>query len=301
MNWNPRKRVYSPASQSEATTYSWPVRKLRNRVFALLLSAMFLASSGLVAESASAQESPPSATAGSAPQPTDAQAVEQRADLYMVRKYYPEAAELYRKLTAMQPKNALFQNKLGIAYHQMQNLDMAKRSYRRAIQLNPQYAQAINNLAAVEYAQKNYRPAILTYLKALQITPGDAVIYSNLGTAYFAFEKFEYAVASYRYALLLDPMIFRRSGRVGTIVQQHDERNSAELNFYLAKTYAGLGDAENTLQYLRKAWEEGFPDILKAVNEDKVFAFLAGDTRFLDLMLLFESSEKEAAGGQPSP
>ena len=90
------------------------------------------------------QESIASPTAGSQ-LPNDVTSWEQRGDLYMVRKYYAEAAEAYRKLTGLQPKNAVFYNKLGIAHHQLQDLESARKAYRRAIQLNPKYAQAINN------------------------------------------------------------------------------------------------------------------------------------------------------------
>ncbi|HEY7680487.1 MAG TPA: tetratricopeptide repeat protein, partial [Terriglobia bacterium] len=180
---------------------------------------------------------------------SDPKAVEQRGDLFMVRKFYPEAVEAYRRLTTLEPNNALFHNKLGIAYHQMQNFNAAKRSYRRAIQLNAQYAEAVNNLAAIEYAEKNYRSAILTYLKALAISPKDPVVYSNLGTAYFAYDKYEYAVACYRYALMIDPGIFERTGRSGSIVHQRDVKDIAAFNFYMAKTYASLNNLEDTLLY----------------------------------------------------
>lgn len=241
-------------------------------------------------------------TLGNAPQesvatqlPNDPVSIEQRGDLYMMRKYFAEAAEAYRKLTNLQPKNALFFNKLGIAHHQLQDLESARKAYRRAIQLNPKYAQAINNLAAVEYAEKRYRNAIQTYLKALKITPRDAVIYSNLGTAYFAQEKFEYATVCYRYALQLDPEVFRRSGRVGTIVQARDEKNSGVFNFYMAKTYASTGNVDETLQSLRKAWEEGFPKLRQAILSDEAFQFLAAEPRFQELLALMEPSEKESA------
>ena len=225
-----------------------------------------------------------------------ARVLENRADLFMVRKYFPEAVQAYKRLAELEPQNAAYQNKLGIAYHQMQDLNSAKRAYRKAMELNPNYAQALNNLAAVEYSQKNYRAAILTYLKALQLSPNDAVMYSNLGTAYFAYEKYEYAMTSYRYALLLDPEIFRRSGRAGSIVHQRDNENVGAFNFYLAKVYAEMGKPEETLLHLEKAWEEGFPDILKTL-QDKVFAFLYEDPRFLDLVSRIQASEQQK---QPS-
>ena len=220
------------------------------------------------------------------------QVLENRADLFMIRKYYPEAIQAYKGLVELEPKNALYHNKLGIAYHQVQDLNSAKKAYRKALELKSNYAQALNNLAAVEYAQKNYRAAILTYLKALQLSPNDGVIYSNLGTAYFAYKNYEYAMTSYRYALLLDPEIFRRSGRTGSIVHQRDTENVGAFNFYLAKVYAELGQAEETVSHLEKAWEEGFPDLLKAL-QDKVFAFLIEDPRFLELVSRIQAAEQQ--------
>ncbi|MBI4459526.1 MAG: tetratricopeptide repeat protein [Acidobacteria bacterium] len=224
----------------------------------------------------------------------DAQALEQRADLHMARKEYADAANLYRRLTQMEPENAVYLNKAGIAYHLLQDLDEAKKFYRRAAQANPKYGHAINNLASIEYAQKNYRSAILSYVKALEITPNDAVIYSNLGTAYFAYKKYDYAMQSYRYALLLDPNVFHDTGRVGTMVQQRNAENVAAFNFYLAKTYAEMGKTEESLLYLQKAWEEGFPNLLREM-QDKVFAFLASETRFLELVSRIEASEQNKA------
>ena len=227
--------------------------------------------------------------------PEDTLSLEQRADIYMVRKYYTEAVQAYSRLTQAEPYNAVFHNKLGIAYHQMQDLNAARRSYRRAVELNPDYAQAINNLASVEYARNNYRNAILTYLRALELNPGDAVIYGNLGTAYFAREEFEYATQSFRYALMLDPEVFRRSGRVGTIVQARDDSDPAAFNFYMAKTYASIGNADDTFQYLLKAWEEGYPDLYDTIQEEEVFQFLSVDPRFEQLLALILSTGDTSA------
>jgi len=235
------------------------------------------------------------ATAVTTRLPEDTLSLEQRADIYMVRKYYPEAVQAYSRLTQAEPYNAVFHNKLGIAYHQMQDLNAARRSYRRAIELNPDYAQAINNLASVEYARNRYRDAILTYLRALELNPGDAVIYGNLGTAYFAREEFEYATQSFRYALMLDPEVFRRSGRVGTIVQARDDSDPAAFNFYMAKTYASIGNADDTFQFLLKAWEEGYPDLYDTILEEEVFQFLTVDPRFEQLLALISSTGESSA------
>ena len=230
----------------------------------------------------------------------DVWSLEQHADIYMLRKRYAEALEIYRQLIRLQPKNPVSHKKLGIVYHHLQDLESARRAYRRAIQLDSRYAQALNNLAAVEHAQEKYRDAIFSYLSALKLAPRDAVVYTNLGRAYLAHEKFGYAMESFRHALSLDPEVFRTTGRFGTIVQQRDEKSSAAFNFYMAKTYASVGNVEDTLQYLRMAWEEGFPEMREAL-QDKIFEFLTNDPQFRQILTDIEAAEKGAAEIQASP
>src|SRR5689334_8105128 len=55
---------------------------------------------------------------------------EVRGDIFMARKMYREAAEMYQT----GPKDsAIVANKTGIAYHQLLELDMAKKWYERAV------------------------------------------------------------------------------------------------------------------------------------------------------------------------
>ena len=115
--------------------------------------------------------------------------LEQRGDLYMARKMYREAVDVYRQ--ALPQANAfVVSNKIGIAYHQMQDFKAAKKSYDQSLKLNPKYAEARNNLGALAYAQRNYRGAIREYQRALKLSPDSATIYSNLGTAHFARKKY---------------------------------------------------------------------------------------------------------------
>src|SRR6266446_7242205 len=127
---------------------------------------------------------------------------EQRADILMARKMYREAVEVYKEGPL---DSAIIWNKIGIAYHQMLQMDEARRNYEKALKLNPKYAEAINNLGTVYYARRSFRRAIAQYNKALKLTPNSASIYSNLGTAQFARKKYKAASESYQKALALDP------------------------------------------------------------------------------------------------
>src|SRR5271169_3327291 len=81
--------------------------------------------------------------------PSEPLTPEKRGDILMARKMYREAAETYKEV---KPDSAVMQNKIGIAYHQMLKLDIAKRYYERAVKLDPKYAEAINNLGTVYYS-----------------------------------------------------------------------------------------------------------------------------------------------------
>jgi tetratricopeptide (TPR) repeat protein len=124
---------------------------------------------------------------------------EQRADILMARKMYREAIDVYKEGPL---DSAIICNKIGIAHHQMLQMNEASKYYQQAIKLNPKYAEAINNLGTIYYARKRYRRAIGQYNKALKIAPNSASIYSNLGTAQFARKKYEEASISYQKALL---------------------------------------------------------------------------------------------------
>ncbi len=135
---------------------------------------------------------------------------EARGDILMARKMFREAIDVY---TLGADSNAILSNKLGIAYHQMLQLDMARKYYVQAIRLNPKYAEAVNNLGTIYYARKQYRKSIGQYNKAIKLAPNSASIYSNLGTAQFSRKKYKEASDAYEKALRTRSRSLRASQR----------------------------------------------------------------------------------------
>jgi len=189
--------------------------------------------------------------------PNPALTPELRGDIMMARKMYREAIDYYKPGAE---KSALLANKTGIAYHQLQDLNNAEKYYKHAVKLNPQYPEAINNLGTVYYAKKSYRRAVTQYKNALRITPNSASVLSNLGTAYFARKQYEDAAKAYDQALALDPDIFEPHSGRGVMVQERSVEERAGYYYILAKTSAKAGQTERSLQYIRKALENGFKD-----------------------------------------
>ena len=205
---------------------------------------------------------------------------EMRGDILMARKMFREAAEMY---TSTGQNTAILSNKIGIAYHQMTELDIARKYYERAIKLDKNYSEAINNLGTVFYAKKNYRKAVSQYNKALKIKPNSPSIYSNLGTAQFARKKYKQALEAYDVALSLDPEVFEHRGSHGVLLQERSVEERAKFHFYLAKTYAKAGAIERALTYIRKSLEEGFKERDKFHSEPE-FAKLKELPEFQQLM-----------------
>jgi len=214
--------------------------------------------------------------------PRPALTPEMRGDIAMARKEYRQAIDTYR---AIMGRNAIILNKMGIAYHQMMELDQARKFYEQAVKAKPSYAEAINNLGTVYYAKKNYKKAISQYNKALKLTPNSASIYSNLGTAWFARKKYDRASEAYAKALELDPEVFEHRSSNGVLLQERSVAERAKFHFYLAKTYAKAGMSDRALLYMRKSLEEGFKERNRFV-EDPEFAVLKELPEFQELLTL---------------
>jgi tetratricopeptide (TPR) repeat protein len=208
--------------------------------------------------------------------------VESRGDIFMARKMYREAIDVFREDKS---KNPVILNKIGIAYHQMQQLDNARKYYQQAIRLKPDYAEAINNLGTVYYAAKSFGKSIRYYKKAIKYAPNSASIYSNLGTAYFARKKYKEAMETYQIALKLDPNVFENRGSYGVLLEERSVEERAKFHFHMAKLYAQAGRNELALQYLRKALEEGFKE-KKKIEEDPDFQAMRDLPEFKELLAL---------------
>jgi len=245
-----------------------------------------LASVCFCASLSGAPQAPSAPASGDAPPAAPPPVAEltplQRGDLYMARKMFREAIDMYRK--AMNgTQDYIFYNKIGIANQHMDNYGAAKRSYDQALKVNPKYAEAHNNLGTLAYERKDYRGAIREYNRALLLNPNAATTYSNLGTAYFARKRYEEASKAYQHAIQLDPDVFDNSSAAGTILHERSVDERARFFYYMAKTYAEAGMFDRALISIRKALEEGFKDRKKFL-EEPAFAGLQELPEFKKIM-----------------
>lgn len=209
------------------------------------------------------------------------QELEQRGDELRESKNYLDAIDYYEAAIRKHP-TAILYNKEGMTYLLMSNLDKAQKCIKRAIRMDKKYAEAFNNLGVIFYLRKKYGSAEKNYKKAIEIRES-ASFHSNLGTVYMTKRQFDRGMAEYSTAFALDPDVFERTSRTGISARMSSPEDRARFFYFLAKLYASKNENEKSLLSLRKAMEEGFPDI-DNVYKDAEFATLRKDQRFTELM-----------------
>jgi tetratricopeptide (TPR) repeat protein len=209
--------------------------------------------------------------------------LDKRGDELRLQKLFLDALDYYRAALAKEPNSAKLLNKIGITQLMMQHYKEAKKSFEQSIKADRNFADPYNNLGVVMYEDKKYAPAVKEYRHAIAIDGTSASFYNNLGAALFSRKEFNGAVAAYQHALELDPEVFMRSSRAGVQAQLPSPADRARYDYTVAKLYAKMGFSDQSLEYLRKAMEEGYKDF-NDVYKDAEFSELRKDKRFTELV-----------------
>jgi tetratricopeptide (TPR) repeat protein len=208
--------------------------------------------------------------------------MEQRADIFMARKNYADAADYYvRALRQSSYKDPVLWNKLGIAFQQEDKFRNARQAYNKSFHVDPNFAEGWNNMGTVYFMEAKYSKSVTYYERAIKLKDDSAAFHLNLGTAYYHLKKFDLAVQEYRTALGLDPKIAVRQSALGTTI--HAGGADPAFYFYMAKAYASIGDAENAVRYLKRALEDGYASA-QQLGEDPDFKKVSQDPAYVELI-----------------
>ena len=207
--------------------------------------------------------------------------LEERADIFMARKSYADAIDYYHRALKQQGYSSAFLwNKLGIACQLDMDYSSARKAYKEAAQRRVDFAEPWNNLGTTYFLQNKYRKSVKYYLHAVKLNPGSASFHLNLGASYSKMKKYPQAVEQYRAALQLDPNVLTEHGSTATVVQARG--TDVEFYFYLAKVFASLARPDDSVRYLRRAFEDGFKDF-KRLDQDPDFQRISKYPAYVEL------------------
>jgi tetratricopeptide (TPR) repeat protein len=205
------------------------------------------------------------------------------ADNLRSQKDYEGSQRLFEEATRKQPNDPSIWDKLGIVDLQLRQYGSAGSHFKKALKLNPNFAYAWNNLGVVYFLQNHTDKAIKYYRKALALDEGRATYHVNLAAAWERQRKLNLALAEYGRALELDPAVFMNSSTTGVAAQVLTAEDRANRYFLVAKVFAMRGDLDSTIEFLKKAKEEGYRD-MRSVYKQQEFAKLWSDPRLNEIV-----------------
>lgn len=204
----------------------------------------------------------------------------------------------FRKALKLNPKYATAHHWYAFKLAGMGRHKDAIAEMKLARELDP-LALIINaEVGWAYYFARRFDEAVEQYQKALEMDPGFSVAHMFLGTAYAQLGRHEEAIAQLRQALELSGGSLLMKGMLGYAYGVAGDNDSAhkiidELNelspaqyvapYNVALVYAGLGEIDNALTWLQKAFEQrGL--FLAWLNQEPMFDSLRADARFADLV-----------------
>jgi len=138
---------------------------------------------------------------------------------------------------------------LGLALHDLGQINGAAASFRRAIGLNPGFFEAHNNLGKILQDKGRLAEAEAAYAEALRIFPSNAEIHRNRANVLRDLGRLEDAEAGFRQAITLKADFAEAHNGLGDILRrlgrpQEAEasiRRAIELKTDLAEAWSNLG------------------------------------------------------------
>jgi TolB-like protein/DNA-binding winged helix-turn-helix (wHTH) protein/Tfp pilus assembly protein PilF len=167
-----------------------------------------------------------------------------------------------RKAASLDPLSLIISADMADALCIAHLYDESVQESKRTLEMDPGFAVAHYELGQAFEQKRMHDEAIAEFQKAIELSGHSGAFDSNLGYAYAVSGRKEEATKI-----------------VKSLEARHDQNPSADAN--VALIYLGLGDQDQAMNWLNKAYEAGFnPSILLR----PVFDPLRSDDRFQDLL-----------------
>jgi len=209
------------------------------------------------------------------------------------------AEQNYRRALSLAPNNVRAHYRYAILLAFTGQFDEAIEQAKRACELDPVATETQNVLAWVLYVARRYDDAIAEYRKLVVQHPENAMAQEDLGNVYAAAGRNAETFAAYQQwarlagypAEVIDDL--DRAWRVGGLegywrkrieLEQQETADTGDVFPYtMAMLYARLGDTDNALSWLQRAYEQRNPHLTRLLI-DPSFERIRNDARFQRMM-----------------
>ena len=204
----------------------------------------------------------------------------------------------FKQAVALDPKDDVAHRLYGSYLIAVGRFEEAQAEMKRAVELNPVEQLNLLGLGHSFYFAHQSEQAMEQYRRAVGVEPKSGWSHIFLGQAYAQQGKFKEAIAELNHARQLndDPLELTSLGYACAVSGQRTEAQKiiAELQeiarqryvspYDVATIYAGLGDKEQALTWLEKAYEDRSGNLAVFLKVDPKFDNLRDDQHFRDLL-----------------
>ncbi|MGC8746329.1 MAG: tetratricopeptide repeat protein, partial [Candidatus Saccharicenans sp.] len=198
-------------------------------------------------------------------------------------------ASTQSKLEKAREKDPQYQYNLGLFYLNNNNVDEAIKYFNQSLALNPKNYLAWNALGLAQSMKGNFELSIQAFQKALESNPQFTEAHNNLGTIYFELKQYDRAEAEYRKALL-DPnynskeLPYYNLARLYFVQGQLDEaydniQKALQIKYRFAMAHNLRGLILEKLGNMDEA-VSAFEQAVKIVPEDPTFLYDLAKAQF---------------------
>jgi TolB-like protein/Tfp pilus assembly protein PilF len=226
-----------------------------------------------------------------------------------------EAKREFERAIQLNPNYALAHYCLGYSVLlALGNHDQAIAELKRAIELDPVSSVINTNLGCAYILARRYPEAIAQLRKTIELNPGFAYAHAILGEAlelngqlddaFTEYEKSYNAGHDFRGLMMMAHVHGLKGDRAKALqlLEQAKQLNSPDIwAFGSAMVYVGLGDRNQTLDWLEQSYRQKEFINLSTIKDDPLFDSLHGDPRFDRLVNQIVSLDVIAAGATSIP
>jgi tetratricopeptide (TPR) repeat protein len=191
---------------------------------------------------------------------------------------FADAEQIYSKILAAQPNNAMATQLLGAVAYQTGRLDIAIDLFHRALRLNPDDADAWYTLANALRDSGRLDQAIAAYQRAIQLQPENIAACNNLGNALRDTGRLDEAIAVLQRAIQIKPHVAVSHHNLAIALEQTNQLDAAIASYRraielqpdygnarlnLANVMIKKGDLNSAIDNLRQTIQR-LPDFAQA-------------------------------------